>query len=45
MVHASRTIKVNDDPRQPPLTRGLAVRATLDAMRKLARDKALSATS
>jgi hypothetical protein len=26
MVHASRTIKVNDDPRQPPLTRGLVWR-------------------
>jgi hypothetical protein len=26
MVHASRTVKVNDDPRQPPLTRGLVWR-------------------
>jgi Domain of unknown function (DUF1857) len=26
MVHASRTIKVNDDPGQPPLTRGLVWR-------------------
>ena len=26
MVHASRTIKVNDDPRQPPLTRSLVWR-------------------
>jgi hypothetical protein len=26
MVHASRTIKVNDDPRQPPLPRGLVWR-------------------
>jgi hypothetical protein len=26
MVHASRTIKVNDDPRQPPVTRSLVWR-------------------
>jgi hypothetical protein len=26
MVHASRTIKVNDDPRQPPLSRSLVWR-------------------